>query len=82
MEVGRWFDYAIVYLVPLQVVLMMGWWFYRAVKDIPEWWNPVAVQSIGTSVMQWGIAIALFLALNRFLKEKVVPTAQNSDIDD
>jgi len=79
MEVGRWFDYAIVYLVPLQVLLLMGWWFYRAVKDLPEWWNPVAVQSIGTSVMQWGVAIALFLALNRFLKEKVVPTAQNSD---
>ena len=78
MEVGSWFDYAI-YLVPLQVLLMMGWWFYRAVKDLPEWWNPVAVQSIGTSVMQWGMAIGLFLALNRFLKEKVVPTAQNSE---
>ena len=80
MEVGSWFDYAI-YLVPLQVLLMMGWWFYRAVKDLPEWWNPVAVQSIGTSIMQWGIAIAVFIALNKFLKNKVVPTAQNSDID-
>lgn len=81
MEVGSWFDYAIVYLVPLQVLLMMGWWFYRAVKDLPDWWNPVAAQSIGTSVMQWGLAIGLFAALNRFLKEKVVPTAQNSDTD-
>lgn len=68
MRVGRWFDFAIKYLIPLEFIAMMAWWFYNAVRDEPQWWNPLLVKSLGTCLFQWGVAIALLLALNGVLK--------------
>ena len=38
-----------------------------SVYDPDGWWNPLRVYSVGTCVVQWGIALAVLLAFNRRL---------------
>ena len=56
-------------VVPLLAVLLLGWWLYlSATAYAPEtWWDPFDTYSVATCVVQWGIAIALLLALGRWL---------------
>ena len=60
------FCYLLVYLVPVQFVAVFGWWVYQAVTvyDPVGWWNPVRVFSLGTCLLQWGVAIGLLLIFN------------------
>jgi NSS family neurotransmitter:Na+ symporter len=57
------------YLVPVEFAAMFAWWMYQAatVYDPEGWWNPLRVYSVGTCVVQWGIALAVLAAFNRRL---------------
>lgn len=67
LQAGRAYRFVITWLVPIEFVLMFGWWMFQAatVYDPEGWWNPVHVYSVGTCVAQWGAALALLLAFNR-----------------
>ena len=62
------------YLVPVEFAAMFGWWMYQAatVYDPDGWWNPLRVYSVGTCVVQWGIALAVLWAFNRRLADRSV----------
>ena len=48
------------FLMPLQFLIMLGWWFWQSVQWNPEtWWNPLRTYSIGTTVLQWALVIML-----------------------
>ena len=66
---GRLWGWILKYLVPVEFVAMFGWWMYQAaaVYDPEGWWNPLRVYSVGTCVMQWGVALAVLGAFNRRL---------------
>jgi len=66
---GRLYEWMINYLVPVEVVLMFSWWIYQAVTvyDPEGWWHPLHVYSVGTCLVQWGLALALLIAYNRKL---------------
>ena len=44
------FTWVVFWLIPLQFVVMIGWWFYQAivVYDPDGWWNPLHAFSLGT----------------------------------
>ena len=65
--VGRWFTLVVAYLIPIEFVAMMAWWFYQAVHvyDPEGWWHPFHVNSIGTCLLQWGILLAFLFLTNR-----------------
>jgi NSS family neurotransmitter:Na+ symporter len=65
--VGRWFDFVITYLVPVEFAALMAWWFYQsaAVYDREAWWNPLRPFSVGTTVAQWTLLIVVLLLVNR-----------------
>jgi len=67
LKAGRAFRFVITWLVPIEFVLMFGWWMFQAatVYDPDGWWNPAHVYSVGTCVAQWGAALALLLVFNR-----------------
>lgn len=69
LTVGRAYDWVLCYLVPVEVVVMLSWWFYQAatVYDPEGWWHPLHPTSVGTCLVQWGIAIGLLLLFNRRL---------------
>ena len=66
LNVGRVYEWILKYLVPAEFVVMFSWWMYQAatVYDPEGWWNPVRTFSVGTCLVQWGIALALLLSFN------------------
>jgi SNF family Na+-dependent transporter len=68
IRVGGWWD-ILIYAVMLQAVVLMGWWVYQAadLADLAATFTPLSPFNVGTLVVQWGLAIAVFLGLNRWL---------------
>ena len=65
IQVGRWFDYLMKFLIPVEVVVLLGWWFIQSVQWYPQdWWNPFIPFSLGTCLLQWGILIGTLLFMN------------------
>jgi len=73
MRIGRWWD-AVIYLVLIEAVVLMGWWLYQAVDttDLGATFTPFSPFNVGTLVVQWGIAIGCFVALNGWLGRRTV----------
>lgn len=73
LRVGVWFDVIIRYLIPLEFIVLLGWWFYQAIStyDPEGWWNPLHTFSVGTCLFQWGAAVVLFLLFNNRMYAKV-----------
>lgn len=80
---GRLFDLWIMVMIPLQFVVMVGWWFQQSVSWDPEgWWNPVGKFTVGTCLLQWGVALALFLGLNRWLVRRTMRDQSPASVTD
>ena len=62
INLGKFFD-VIVWLIPLQFVLLLWWWFYQA----GGWTDIFSSYSVGTCLFQWGLAIIIFIAINKWL---------------
>lgn len=68
IRVGRWWDLVIGVLVPLQAVVLLGWWLYQAqVADPAGWLDPISEFNVGTILLQWGIVLAVLVGVNRWL---------------
>ena len=67
IKLGRWFDLIVKYLIPIEFIGLMSWWFYKAaiLYELDNWWNPFSKYSIGTCLFQWGILIFFLLFLNK-----------------
>lgn len=65
IRIGRWFDIVLGVLVPIQAVVLIGWWIYQV--RAPGWLNPVGVENFGTILFQWGIVLAALILFNRYL---------------
>ena len=72
VPVGRVYEWMLKYLIPAEFVVMFGWWMYQAatVYDPEGWWNPVRTYSVGTCLLQWGLALTLLRLFNRRLGER------------
>jgi NSS family neurotransmitter:Na+ symporter len=68
IRVGRWWDVAIGVLVPLQALVLLGWWLYQAHGwDPTGWLKPFGVENVGTILLQWGIVLLVLLLFNGWL---------------
>ena len=69
IKVGPLFGWALQYLIPVQFAVMFGWWMYQAVAvyDPDNWWNPIRMYSLGTCLLQWGLALVLLWLFNHRL---------------
>ncbi|MBN1300975.1 MAG: sodium-dependent transporter [Melioribacteraceae bacterium] len=70
IKVGGWYTVIIKYLIPVQAVILLGWWLISSVSWEPEWWNPFHTENAGTCLLQWGLFISLFIGLNRYITRK------------
>ena len=66
-QLGRGYDWVLAYLVPFEFMVMFGWWIYQAVTVIDPlgWWHPLRSSSLGTCLLQWGVALVLLVSFNR-----------------
>ena len=65
VRIGRWWDLVIGVLVPLQAVVLVGWWIYQVRGD--GWLNPFGIENFGTILLQWGVVLVVLLIANRWL---------------
>ena len=73
ISIGRWWDLVIGFLVPLEALVLLGWWMYQSRGWDPEGWlRPFAVENVGTILFQWGVVIAVLIAANRWLVARTV----------
>lgn len=74
INLGKWFDYVIILVIPVEFICVLGWWFWQSatVFDPKGWWNPFHTTSIGTCILQWGVVIVLLLLLNRWMGKKML----------
>lgn len=73
LHIGKWFDILFKYVIPVELVLLVGWYVLQSVLANPfeEWWmgGPIG---LGLLVLEWGIAmIALWLFSNK-VKDRLV----------
>ncbi|RMD48192.1 MAG: sodium-dependent transporter, partial [Ignavibacteria bacterium] len=72
IKVGKFYNFTISFLIPLQVVVMLIWWLVSSAQWDPEWWNPFHVANAGTCIFQWLIVITIFIIFNRILVTKTM----------
>ncbi len=66
LKSGYWWTFIIKYVIPLEAILLLGWWFYQSVFSFApdDWWNPFNPYSIATCFVQWGLVMGLFILYN------------------
>jgi NSS family neurotransmitter:Na+ symporter len=71
IKLGKWYNAVIGFVVPTLAVILIVWWLYSSVSWDPEWWNPFHAENAGTCLLQWGIVLALFISLNKYISKKI-----------
>ena len=74
LNIGRWYDVIIKYIIPFEFVVLIVWWFWHSVSWSNNWWNPFETYSLGTCVFQWSIVILVFLIFNRQINKRIFKT--------
>ncbi len=72
IKIGKWYNYVIGILVPVQVVVLVSWWLISSISWDAEWWNPFHSENFGTVIFQWLIVITILIFMNKFLVNKTI----------
>ncbi len=79
IKLGRWFDILPGFLLPIQFLAMLGWWFWQSYKQDPRhWFNIFSSSSIGTVLFQWLLVLGLFIFFNRYITKKLLKNRHDS----
>jgi NSS family neurotransmitter:Na+ symporter len=71
VKIGKWYNFIIGILIPIQVVVLVSWWLISSIGWDPQWWNPFHAENFGTVIFQWIIILTLFIILNKYMANKV-----------
>ncbi len=77
-QLGRGWDVLMRWLVPLEAMVLLGWWLYQAgVVYAPErWYDPLVPYSVMTCLVQWGMVLgACYLMNNWLVRRMALPIA-------
>ena len=70
-HVGTWYNHALRYVIPAEVAVLVVWWFWQVIQADPEnWWNPFQIESVGTCILQWSLALLVFKLANSWIAER------------
>jgi NSS family neurotransmitter:Na+ symporter len=68
LRIGRWWNVAIKVLIPVIFLVLTAWWLSSGVGwSKRPWWHPLGIYTVGTVLVQWALALVVFLFLNRRL---------------
>lgn len=71
INIGKWFDWIIKYIIPFEFFVLILWWFWQSISWAENWWNPFETYSLGTCLLQWLLVFILFLALNKKINQRI-----------
>jgi NSS family neurotransmitter:Na+ symporter len=73
IKVGKWIEYMLRYIIPVEIVLLGGWYVVQSILADPfdEWWvsGPIG---LGLLAVQWAIALGVLWYISRKLKVQMV----------
>jgi len=74
LPIGSWFTLVVTFLVPLEFLAMIVWWFVKAARDYEpgRWADPFRTFSIGTCLVQWGLVLVAFGLANRWMGRRLL----------
>ncbi len=72
LKIGKWYNFLIKYLIPVQAIILIGWWLISSVSWDPEWWNPFHPVNAGTALLQWSIALIFIILFNKKIVNKTL----------
>jgi len=85
-RVGRWFDLVTTLLIPVEFLVLLGWWFHQSVTrySAGRWWDVTATYSVATCLAQWGLLLAGLVLVGRFLarRSRTGPLEESSHLAD
>lgn len=61
-RVGRWFDVLVWVALPVELLVMLGWWSWATIagaKTTRQWLSPFERFSLGTCVVQWSVVLGV-----------------------
>ena len=79
IRIGRWFDIILKYVIPVELVVMSGWFLIQTVRSpIEEWWmgGPIGLALL---LLQWGLAVAGLWYISSRVKDKLVDDTLSMD---
>ena len=65
IKIGKWYNYLIGILIPLQAIILISWWLISSISWDSEWWNPFHAENAGTALFQWAVVLSIFIAANK-----------------
>lgn len=72
-NIGKFYNLIIKVLIPAQGITLIGWYFYQGFFQTgTHWWDPFQVSSVGTILFQWGIALIIFILLNKWMVKRTL----------
>lgn len=71
VKIGKWYNFVIGILVPIQVIVLISWWLISSIGWDAEWWNPFHAENFGTVIFQWTIILLIFLLMNKYMINKL-----------
>ncbi len=83
IHIGRWWEILIGVIVPLEALVLLGWWSFQARSWDPKGWlDPLGVENVGTILLQWGVVLVGLLLANGWLanRTKPVPPSEANSI--
>ncbi len=74
LPAGRLWEFLIGVAVPIQAVALLGWWMFLATTEsfTAAWYDPFEPYSLMSCLVQWGIALAVLFALNRWMMRRTL----------
>ncbi len=78
-QLGQWWNYVVLYFVPLAAVLLLGWWLYLSASEYaPDtWYDPFDYYSVMTCLVQWGIALVIMIGLQARFNVFLLPRRED-----
>ncbi len=67
IRIGRWWDFVITFVVPVEAVGLTVWWLVQAVGWSEDALTPFAVDNVGTVLFQFAVVFAILMVMNRWL---------------
>jgi NSS family neurotransmitter:Na+ symporter len=72
-RLGRGWDVLMRWLVPMEAVVLLGWWLYQAgvVYAPARWYDPLEPYSVMTCLVQWSVALLALRAFNGWMVHRL-----------
>ncbi len=68
LRIGRWWNFVIAVVVPVEAVLLLVWWLWEAKGwDAERWLDPFGIATVGTVLVQFFVALVGLILLDRWL---------------